>query len=132
MLTTYCPNCGHPNQYTVAKPNFCGQCGKQMNVSIATIKQSPVTPTKSVYIAPDEPEYDDHRYEEIIDINPDKFEVEVMDIKQDTGVKFEVIAKQQKTGLTRQKPTKKINKKLALKQILDSAKGSSRIEIGDV
>lgn len=35
-MTAYC-TCGHPNQYTLKKPNFCQSCGKTMGSSFASV-----------------------------------------------------------------------------------------------
>jgi hypothetical protein len=36
MNHLFCHSCGGKLSYSLAKPNFCGKCGQQLNISVAT------------------------------------------------------------------------------------------------
>lgn len=43
MNVRYCPHCAAKNEYTSAKPKFCGSCGKEFDRAFSTVnKSSPV------------------------------------------------------------------------------------------
>ena len=55
MSHLFCHSCGAKISYSHAKPNFCGKCGQQLNVSAtANVAGANSTIQKSVVISQDE------------------------------------------------------------------------------
>ena len=55
MSHLFCHSCGSKLSYSHAKPNFCGKCGQQLNMSAtANIAGARSTVEKSVVISQDE------------------------------------------------------------------------------
>ena len=55
MSHVFCHSCGGKLSYSHAKPNFCGKCGQQLNMSVtANIAGEASTVEKSVIISQDE------------------------------------------------------------------------------
>ena len=55
MSHLFCHSCGSKLSYSHAKPNFCGKCGQQLNMSAtANIAGAESTVEKSVVISQDE------------------------------------------------------------------------------
>ena len=55
MSHLFCQSCGSKLSYSHAKPNFCGKCGQQLNMSVtANTAGAESTVQKSVVISSDE------------------------------------------------------------------------------
>ena len=55
MSHLFCHSCGNKLSYSRAKPNFCGKCGQQLNMSTTTnVAAQASTTEKSVVISADE------------------------------------------------------------------------------
>ena len=55
MSHLFCHSCGGKLSYSHAKPNFCGKCGQQLNMSVtANIAGEASTVEKSVVLSEDE------------------------------------------------------------------------------
>ena len=55
MSHLFCHSCGNKLSYSRAKPNFCGKCGQQLNMSATSnIAAQASTTEKSVVISADE------------------------------------------------------------------------------
>ena len=55
MSHIFCHSCGGKLSYSHAKPNFCGKCGQQLNMSVTTnVAAEASTVEKSVMLSDDE------------------------------------------------------------------------------
>ena len=55
MSHIFCHSCGGKLSYSHAKPNFCGKCGQQLNMSVTTnVAAEASTVEKSVMLSEDE------------------------------------------------------------------------------
>jgi hypothetical protein len=55
MNHLFCHSCGGKLSYNLAKPNFCGKCGQQLNMSVATnVVKEASTVGKSAILSEDE------------------------------------------------------------------------------
>lgn len=140
-LKIYCTSCSEPNEYTLTRPAFCSSCGSRFEGSIFIVSKKSNNKNEKTWrqpmagaLAVNDTYIEDNveNIDNIKDINLNSLQLEIpIDKQKEKGIKFEDLAKQQKTGFTRDKP-KKVNKKKDFQAFLTEAANTKKsIEIAD-
>lgn len=127
-LKIYCQSCATPTEYSLVKPKFCTECGASFELK-APVKSNAAQRRLSIS-QPKPPIEEPDEYQDPIEIDESVFEVEEIDkiSNKNKGIKFEQLAKSQKTGFNRPIP-KKVNTKQVLAEFQVGAKPKSRAQI---
>jgi len=119
-MKKYCSSCGGLNEFSINPPNFCQKCGQKMNnLEIKAEKFIPKNKNN-------EDEEQNPELEKFIDnLDTSQLGAEIIGVKQ-KGISFGEVAKQQKTGFTREP----FNQKLNIKEFMAETAKKTVIDIG--